>query len=295
MYDIQHYYEAKSVEDAIRLRVEHPEAVIISGGSDILISIRSGDLAGCSLISIHGLDTLRGVSLDPDDTLRIGALTSFSHLMKDPLILEHIPVLAEAAGKVGGPQIRNIGTVGGNVCNGVTSADTASTLLAFDAEAELQGQKGKRRVPLTAFYKGPRRVDIEKDEIMTALLISSKAYKDYAGCYIKYAKRAAMDIATSGCSVNVKLTPGKDAIEYARVAFGVSGPVPIRISSAEEAVQGKPLTEETIELFAEHVRAGINPRTSWRASRDFRIQIQLEMARRCLRRSIERAGGEIVG
>lgn len=293
MYDIQHYYEAKSVEDAVRLRVEHPEAVIISGGSDILISIRSGDLAGCSLISIHGLDVLRGVSLDPDGTLRIGALTSFSHLTEDPLILEHIPVLAEAAGKVGGPQIRNIGTVGGNVCNGVTSADTASTLLAHDAEAELCGPNGKRRVPLTEFYKGARRVNLEKDEIMTALLIPPEVYKNYAGCYIKYSKRAAMDIATSGCSVNVKLTPDKKAIENARVAFGVSGPVPIRIPQAEQAMRGKPLTEETIELFAEHIRSGINPRTSWRASRDFRIQIQLEMARRCLRESIVRAGGVI--
>ena len=130
MYDINHIYEAKSVEDAVRLRMEQPQAIIIAGGSDLLISIRAGDLAGCDLISIYMIDELRGVSLDDDETIRIGSLTSFAALTKDEIIQKHMRVLGEAADKVGGPQIRNIGTIGGNTCNGVTSADTASTLMA---------------------------------------------------------------------------------------------------------------------------------------------------------------------
>ena len=122
-----------------------PEAQIIAGGSDVLVQMREGKRAGAELISIYGLDALRGVTMEPDGTLRIGSLTSFSHITRDPLIQKYINVLGEAVDQVGGPQIRNIGTIGGNTCNGVTSADSASTLHAWDAVIELTGQE--RRPP----------------------------------------------------------------------------------------------------------------------------------------------------
>ncbi|NLB50897.1 MAG: xanthine dehydrogenase FAD-binding subunit XdhB [Clostridiaceae bacterium] len=293
MYDINHLYEATSVEHAVQLRVEQPQAKIISGGSDILISIRAGDLAGCDLISLYGLDQLRGVSLDHDGTLRIGSLTSFTQLEEDGLIREHIPVLAESAGTVGGPQIRNIGTVGGNTCNGVTSADTAGTLLAHDAIMELTGSQGVRLVPLTEFYLGAKQVDLAPDEIATAILIRPDHYRGYFGAFFKYAMRDAMDIATSSCSVNVKLSPDKKTIEDARISYGVAGPVPLRTRTAEEAVRGKPVSMDTIEAFAAGALEDVNPRTSWRATREFRLHIQGELARRCLVESIRRAGGNV--
>ncbi|NLB27659.1 MAG: xanthine dehydrogenase FAD-binding subunit XdhB [Clostridiaceae bacterium] len=293
MYDINHLYEATSVEHAVQLRVEQPQARVISGGSDLLISIRAGELAGCDLISLYGLDQLRGVSVDDDGTRRIGSLTSFSQLAEDPVIGELIPVLGEAAGTVGGPQIRNIGTIGGNTCNGVTSADTASTLLAHDAVMELTGSQGVRRVPLTEFYLGVKKVDLAPDEIATAILIYPQHYKDYHGAYFKYAMRDAMDIATSGCSVNVKLSGDKKTIEDARISYGVAGPVPLRTRTAEEAVKGKPVSVDTIEAFAAGALEDVNPRTSWRATREFRLHIQGELARRCLVESIRRAGGKV--
>lgn len=293
MYDINHLYEAASVEDAVRLRTEHPEAVIISGGSDVLISIRAGGLAGCDLISIFGLDEIRGVSLDDDGSIRIGAVTSFTEIEQDPLIRELIPVLGEAAGTVGGPQVRNIGTIGGNTCNGVTSADTASTLLAHDAVMELTGPEGVRLVPLVDFYLGAKKVDIRPGEIATAVLIRPESYRGYHGSYIKYAMRDAMDIATSGCSVNVKLSADKKTIEDARISYGVAGPVPLRTRSAEEAVRGKEVSADTIESFAAGALEDVNPRTSWRATKEFRLHIQGELARRCLIESIRRAGGNV--
>ncbi len=114
MYDIKALYEAQSVAHATELLLAYPEAKIIAGGSDVLIQIREGKLAGATLVSIYGLDELRGVSRTEDGTIRIGALTSFSHITKSPIIQEHIPVLGEAVDMVGGPQIRNIGTIGGN-------------------------------------------------------------------------------------------------------------------------------------------------------------------------------------
>jgi len=148
MYDIEKLYLAKSVPDAIAALTADPDAVIISGGSDVLIKIREGKLAGCSLVSIHGIRELNGVFMEEDGTILIRPATSFSHVTYHPIIQKYIPVLGDAVDQVGGPQIRNIGTIGGNVCNGVTSADSASTLFALNAQLELQGPDGSRRVEI---------------------------------------------------------------------------------------------------------------------------------------------------
>ena len=127
MYDMLALYEAKDVQDAVRLRLEHPEAQIIAGGTDVLVQMREGKRAGKALISIQKCDEMRGISIDEEENIRIGSLTSFTHITNDPIIQKYINVLGEAVDMVGGPQIRNAGTIGGNTCNGVTSADSAST------------------------------------------------------------------------------------------------------------------------------------------------------------------------
>lgn len=295
MYDFKALYEAESVQDAVRLRLEHPEAHVIAGGSDVLVQIREGRRAGVSLISIFGLDGLRGVVMENDGTLRIGPLTSFSHITRDPLIQQHIRVLGEAADQVGGPQVRNIGTIGGNVCNGVTSADSASTLLAWDAVVELTGQDGVRCLPIRDFYLRAGAVDIRPGEILTGILIPRTAYEGYRGHYIKYAMRSAMDIAVCGCSVNVKLSGDKGTVEEARIAYGVAGPVPLRCGAAEAKVKGAAVSEETVEAFAAAVLEDIHPRDSWRASKAFREHIAAELARRAFRRAagMESEGGAV--
>ena len=294
MYDIKALYEAKSVEDAVRLLQEHPEAQIIAGGSDVLVQIREGKRAGKELVSIYGIDAMRGVTLDEEDAIRIGSLTSFSHIAASPIIREFIPVLGEAVSLVGGPQIRNIGTIGGNTCNGVTSADSASTLVAWDAVVELTGPEGVRRVPLPEFYIKAGKVDLRPGEIQTAILIPKAAYEGYTGNYIKYAMREAMDIATLGCSVNVSLSDDKKTIRDVRIAYGVAGPVPMRAPTAEARAKGREVSAETIKAFAEAVLEDIHPRDSWRAAKAFREHIAVEMAKRALTKSIElaRASGK---
>ena len=293
MYDLAALYEANSVEEAVALRLQHPEAQIIAGGTDVLVQMREGKRAGRALISIFGIDALRGVQLEADGTIRIGSLTSFSHITKDPIIQKYINVLGQAVDLVGGPQIRNAGTIGGNTCNGVTSADSASTLFAWDAVVELTGQNGIRRLPIRDFYLRAGVVDLKPDEIQTAILIPKAAYEGYFGHYIKYAMREAMDIATTGCSVNVVLSEDKKSIARVRIGYGVAGPIPMRAPSAEAAVQGKPLTAETLDAFAAGALEDIHPRDSWRASKAFREHIAGEMARRCLAESIKLAGGVI--
>lgn len=295
MYDMKALYQAASVEEAVALRLEHPEAQIIAGGSDVLVQMREGKRAGAELISIYGIDALRGVSMEPDGTLRIGSLTSFSHITRDPLIQKYINVLGEAVDQVGGPQIRNIGTIGGNTCNGVTSADSASTLHAWDAVIELTGKNGVRRLPIHDFYIKAGKVDIraEDGEIQTAVLIPKESYENCFGHYIKYAMRNAMDIATLGTSVNARLSPDGRTFERVRIAFGVAGPVPMRAVNAEAFINGKTVTLENIEEFGRKVLEDINPRDSWRASKAFRSHIAVESAKRCLIESVKLAGGEL--
>ena len=292
MYDIKALYEATSVKDAIALLQAHPAAHIIAGGSDVLIKMREGKLAGCELVSIYGLDELRGVTLEADGAIRIGSLTSFSHITKDPIIQAHINVLGEAVDMVGGPQIRNIGTIGGNTCNGVTSADSGSTLMAYDAVMEVEGPNGQRLIPIQEWYVSAGKVSLQPAEIQTAIRIPKASYEGYFGHYIKYAMRNAMDIATTGCTVNVKLSPDKTTIQDVRLAYGVAGPVPMRAPHAEAFARGKAIEDATIEGFGQAALSDVNPRDSWRASREFRLHLAKELAQRALREAIRLAGGE---
>ena len=293
MYDIKALYEAQSVAHAVQLLLEHPQAQIIAGGSDVLVQIREGKRAGKELVSIYGLDELRGVSFEEDGAIRIGSLTSFSHITKDPIIQAHINVLGQAVDQVGGPQIRNIGTIGGNTCNGVTSADSASTLFAWDAIIEITGPDGVRRIPIQDFYIKAGKVDLRPGELQTAIIIPKASYEGYQGHYIKYAMRNAMDIATTGCSVNVKLSADKRTMEDVRIAYGVAGPVPMRSPTAEARAKGRPTAQAEIRAFAQAVLEDINPRDSWRAAKDFRQHIAVALAERALTESIRLAGGVI--
>ena len=290
MYDIKALYEAESVQHAIELLQEHPEAQIIAGGSDVLVQIREGRRAGVELVSIYMLDELRGVSIDEEENIRIGSLTSFSHITNDPIIQKYINVLGEAVDMVGGPQIRAIGTIGGNTCNGVTSADSASTLMAWDAVIEVTGPEGVRRVPIKDFYIKAKVVDLRPAEIQTAILIPKESYENCYGHYIKYSMRNALDIATTGCSVNVKLSDDKKKFERVRAGYGVAAPTPMRCLQAESSLAGREVLPSLADEIVPLVLEEIHPRDSWRASKAFRIQIAGEMIRRAFRAAAGRAG-----
>ena len=205
MYDIENYYEAKSVEDAIAHLAADEKAEVIAGGTDVLVKLRAGKDVGCDLVSIHEIPELKGVDRLTDGTIVIGPATCFTDITNDPIIQESLPYLGEAVDTVGGPQIRNMGTIGGNLCNGATSADSGATMQTLDATLVLQGPEGSREVPVTEFYTGPGRTVRKRDEVLIAILVKPEDYIGYSGCYIKYGKRRSMEIATLGCCVRVKL------------------------------------------------------------------------------------------
>ncbi len=293
MFDVGRIFRPKSIEQALELMETHPEAVVIAGGSDVLIKIREGRLAGRELISIFELDELRGISLDDRQRIHIKPLTSFSDISAHPIVRELIPVLADAAETVGGPQIRNIGTVGGNICNGVTSADTASTLLVYDAILTIRGTRGMRRVPLTGFYKGAGKVGLSTGELLVDIEIEHENYRGFYGGYFKYATRNALDIATVGCAALVRLSADKSIIEEFKLAFGVLSPVPCRCPSAERAGSGERVCRRTIEAAADATLLDISPRTSWRATRELRMHLARELTVRMMESAIMSAGGYV--
>lgn len=292
MYDIGKFYQAADVEDAVRALVKDPEAVVISGGSDVLIKIREGKLAGCSLVSIHGIKELEGIGMEEDGTIVIGPATTFSHIANNDMIQKHIPMLGDAVDMAGGPQLRNIGTIGGNVCNGVTSADSASSLCCLDAVLVLKGPDSVREVPISQWYTGPGRTVRNHDEVLTAIRIKKENYQGYGGHYIKYGKRSAMEIATLGCAVSVKLTEDKRYIQDLHLGYGVAAPTPIRCHKTEGAVKGMETGEALAQAVGKSALEEVNPRSSWRASREFRLQLVEELGRRAVKQAVINAGGE---
>lgn len=293
MYDFEQFITASSVEDAVSLLDRDPLTIPVSGGTDILIKLREGKLGGCHLVSIHGLAELNGIAKDPDGTIHIRPGTVFSAIVNNPLIQQYIPILAAAADQVGGPQIRNMGTIGGNICNGVTSADSAPALLTLNAILTLVSPKGSRQIPLDSFYTGPSKTVREHNELLTDIAITPDNFEHFGGHYNKYGKRNAMEISTLGCAVNVRLSKDKSRILDLRLAYGVAAPTPIRCPQTEQALKNMPINQTLLEAIQDLVAEEIHPRTSFRASREFRIQIARELASRTLTQAILNAGGDI--
>jgi len=291
LFDFQNYTQAASVPHAIALLEQDEKAVVISGGSDVLIKIREGKLSGCSLVSIRGLAELEGVSQEADGAIVIGPSTTFAAVAAHPIIQAKIPALGHACDQAGGPQLRHMGTIGGNLCNGATSADSAPALLTLNARLILQGPQGRRSVSVRDFYAGPGRVHMARNELLIQIRVARTDYEGYFGHSIKYAMRAAMDIATVNCAVHVKMDGQR--IADARLAFGVAAPTPIRCPEAEKTVVGEIPTEALLKRFGETAAAETSPRSSWRASKAFRLHLVRELSSRALRAAIENGGGVI--
>ncbi|MCI6273471.1 MAG: xanthine dehydrogenase FAD-binding subunit XdhB [Coriobacteriaceae bacterium] len=293
MYDIESLYEATSVEDACRALAEDPQAIVIAGGTDVLVKVRGGRLAGAHLVSIHNLhDELDGVTLADDGAVEIGPITWFHHVTTSPAIQATVPTLGEACDTPGGPQLRVSGTIGGNVCNAATSADSASTLFAYGALLDVASTRGKRTIPIEEWYAGPGRSTRERDEVLVKIRIPRDHYEGFSGHYFKYGKRRALEIATMGCCCLVKLAADRSTIDDIRLAFGVAAPTPMRATGAEDAVRGLSVAE-AVGKIGELAQAETHPRDSWRASKDFRLQLIGEMSRRSLIEAARKGGADI--
>ena len=291
MFNFKSYKKARSIQEAVQLLAEDPQARLIAGGTDVLVKLHKDKGQFHHLVDIHDIGELDFITLTENENLVIGPGTCFTRVDESPLIRKHIPVLSEAVRTIGGPQVRNMATIGGNLCNGVPSADSASPLMALNALLTIEGVSGPRQMPIEDFFLGPGRVALEQHEILTAITVTRDNYAGYYGHFYKYAMRQAMDIATIGCAAVCKVE--EDILKDLRLAYGVAAPVPIRCKRTEKRVYGSRLSQELLDEIAKTVLEDVNPRTSWRAAKEFRLHIITTLAHRVVKRAILNAGGTI--
>ena len=290
MFLVEEYFEALTLDAALLLMAENPERQIIAGGTDLLIKMREEPAKSVQLVSIRSLEALKKISLLDDKTLSIGPLVTFNDLATDPLIRGQLPILVEASLTVGGPQLRAMATIGGNICNGAPSADSAPVLFALDARLSLQSKDQTRIIPIQDFYCGPGQVDLKPGELLNAITIAEDSYRGQGGSYIKFAPRKAMDLAMIGVAVTCRLAE-KQHFEAVRISLGVAAPTPIRCIGAEKFARGKAVTEEVMAETGRLAIEDASPRSSWRASRDYREHLIAELTARALKTAASRAGG----
>ncbi len=289
MFDICELHEPATLEEAKRILGEAPDLKVIAGGTDVLIRMQHGSLQGAGLLSLRSVPGLDEIRLLGDGTISVGAMAPFTRIFQNDLVREQVPILAEAAVSMGGPQVRNMATIGGNICNGAVSADSASTLFALDALLKLETSTDERIIPMGDFYAGPGKVNLRPGELLTAILIPREGYEGMGGHYIKYAMRKAMDIATLGVAAMAKVRENRFA--DLRIGLGVAAPVPIRCFEAEAFAKGREVTLECIQEIAALAVKPSRARTSWRASKDYREHLIEVLAQRAVAEAVKRGGG----
>ena len=293
MYDVRETFQAASAEEVLELLEARPGAVLVAGGTDVMIRLKKRKLKDAVLIGLQKVSELQGVSLEPDGALCIGAGCTFAELEQHELLLKCVPMLAAACHQVGIPHIREMATIGGNLCNGAVSADSAPALYALDAELEVLSRSGVRRIPVCGFHTGPGKTVLGAGDLLLRIRIPRASYEGHGGCYLKFGQRNAMEISTLGCAVNVALTEERTRIRQAAVAYGVAAPVPVRCYETEARLAGMEAGGEALRVLRTTVLSQLSPRDSWRASRELREQLVRELGCRALRQAIQQAGGEM--
>jgi aerobic carbon-monoxide dehydrogenase medium subunit len=275
------YYRPRSLADVFKLRRSNPGAELIAGGTDMMVGIKNHTRNPASLISLRNIDDLYGIQLG--EVTRIGASTTISDLNEHAELAKKFPILVEAAGRLGSPQIRNVATLGGNLCNCSPCADTATPLLVYEARVRLQGPDQTREIPLQEFFIGPGQTCAATEEILTDILLPSPGP---AACTIFEKKgRVKMDLAIA--SLSVLLEMDNDTCTKARLAAGSVAPVALRLFEVEQFLEGKQLNRSLAALAGKQAAKTISPISDIRASREYRRQI-IEVF---VRRSIEKLIG----
>jgi CO/xanthine dehydrogenase FAD-binding subunit len=264
---------------------------LLAGGTDLLLKYPQQPEADLTLVDITGVIGLSGIA-EERDGVAIGAATRLAEIITSDLIADRYPVLAEGAVVVAGPQIRNLATLGGNVCNASPSADTIAPLLVLDAEARIVSASGRRSVPLGEFFTGPGQTVLEPGELLESLWLPWPAPGAIAS-YTKLSPRRAMDLAVVG--VAVALWSDRDGLQ-SRIGLGAVAPTPLRSRTAEAVING--VNEVTPELAAEAgrtVAAGVSPISDLRASAAYRrLMVERLVTRMLLELGSRTADGEKV-
>ena len=260
------YYRPRSLEEAWSLRSSVDGSRYVCGGTDLIVRMRSGRESPRALISLRCLPELAGISLG--EAAEIGAATTFTDILEHPALCARYPVLAQAARRIGSPQIRNVATIGGNLCNAIPCADSATALIVLDARLRARAPGLRRDIPVAEFFLGPRQSCLRAEEVLTSVLLDPPA-SEGAGIFLK-ATRVYRDLALASVAVFLEIGPDGRSCRRARVAAGSVAPVPLRLRSVESLLEREGLSPETVFRARDMARDAIAPITDVRASADYR-------------------------
>lgn len=279
------FVTAKSIAEAVSLsRNFGAGASLIAGGTDLVIQMRRKTRMPTHLIDIQSIEELKSIAID-DRSVTVGALVTHKEIERrfadDPVL----PGLAESARIVGGHQVRNSGTIGGNICNASPAADLLPILLTLNAEVELIGESGARREPLDRFLVGPRQTTRAPDEVLTAVRFAR--LPSTATAFLKAGRRRAMEISIVSVAAALSVAPDGRCLE-ARIAVGAAAPTAFRAKAAEELLRDRVITEDLLRTVGEAAANASAPRTDVRASQDYRRRLVKVLVARALHACLAR-------
>jgi CO/xanthine dehydrogenase FAD-binding subunit len=257
------------VAEACQFLAREPEAAILAGGTDLMVHLRQPwrERRPPAVVNLKRISELAHVDVN-DRMIRLGALVSLSALETHPVVGREYPVLPFTARYMGSPAVRNLATVGGNLCNASPAADLSPVLLALDAEVGIAGPAGERRLGLAEFFRGPGLTVLGPGELLAWLEIPRR----HAAWRVRYERldvRRAMDIAIAAVALALRLDPAGRVAE-ARIALGAVAPIPLRVPEAETILTGNPLDQTAIARTAAACQAAARPIGDVRASAEYR-------------------------
>ncbi len=279
------YFRASTLEEALELLSKLESVKVLAGGSDVLIDLKIRRYEVKNIVDISGIKELNRIE-DRGDHVVIGAATKLQDIVESPIIAAKAPVLAEAVNEMASWQIRNVATIGGNLCNASPAADTAPPLLVLNARLRLVSLEGEREVPITEFFLGPRKTVLKKDELLKEIIVP---YERGAGTsFIKLGRRNAFTLSVVAVATLVKVRNG--IFDDVRVALNSVAPKPVRAVSVEKFLRNREINMNAIEEGAKRVLQDISPISDVRASADYRKEMSVVLTKESLLKSLERAG-----
>ena len=281
------YFAPQTLEEALRLLSEHGEhAHVMAGGTDLIVKMTHGRVQPKAIIALQEIEGLNEIRFDAKEGLTIGATARLAQIASHPDILMHYPALAHAVQVMANVEVRNMGTVVGNLCNAAPSADSAPPLMAMGAEVTLASLNGHRRLPLDGYFTGPGLTVREPVEIMTSVHVPVPLPKSGAS-YKRISARCGVDIAAVGVGV-MAVFNGKGC-EEARVVLGAVAPIPLRAVKTEGLMQGREWNQELIGRGGDQAADEARPISDVRASAEWRKRMVSVLTRRALEEAHERA------
>ena len=274
-------FRPRSMDEALSQREQYGrDALPIAGGQSLLVMLRNKLIDPKVLLDLEPLGELRGLQRQAQG-VSIGAMTTFFDLLSSSDVQTALPIVAQAAGKVGSTAIRNLGTIGGNLCHNEPGADLPPALLALNASVELRSRKGTRKVPLTEFFRGFFETAVTPEEILSRVEIPSLA-QGARSVYIKHSI-SAEDLAIAGVAVVVVPDDQKaGSVRELRIGLGGVAPVPFRAVKAEAVLNGKAINDDAIRAAAEIAAAEAEPMSDPHASADYRRKMVKVLVRRAI-------------